>query len=103
MKKNEDVNNEEDEEEENETFFDSDVMKILANIVLCENEVQSETYTLLQNSFEDFFRTLVSNTFILKNNYGEEQINEEDLKVVISLWKNSPYESTNSLIQKIVV
>jgi len=96
---------EEDDEnldEEESMLFDKEVMKILINIVLEDIIIEDEVYRLLQRSFEDFFGVIVENACKLQKEYkGNEQITIEDLKMVISLWKSSPYEQGTSLINKL--
>jgi hypothetical protein len=95
-------NEEEDEDVGNDTFFDPAVMRILTNLVFGELVVNDETNMLLQKSFEDFFSILVSNACKIQREYKEQEpLSVQDLEVVFSLWQNSPYESSNSLIQKI--
>jgi len=98
--------NNEDEEENvgRDTFFEPAIMSILTNLVFGEFVVNDDTRMLLQKSFEDFFSILVSNACKLQHEYKEEEpISVNDLQLVLSLWQNSPYESSNSLIQKIVL
>jgi len=97
----------ENQDEENldndkDTFFDEELMRILCSMVLGDLKVNDETYYLIQKSFEDFFTILVSNACKIQKEYKDkEPVSVDDLKVVLSLWQNSPFESSNSLIQKI--
>jgi len=95
------------EDEENggfDSFFDPEAMRILTGIVFGDLKVNDETYTLIQKGFEDFFSILVCNACKLQKEYKEDEpVTVQDLKVVINLWQNSPYESSNSLIQKITL
>jgi len=89
-------------EEDDPMLFDKEVMKILINIVLEDIIIDDEAYSLLQRSFEDFFGVIVENACKLQKEYkGNEPITIEDLKMVISLWKSSPYEHGTSLINKL--
>jgi len=91
------------DEENDPMIFDNEVMKILINIVLEDIIIEGEEiYDLLQRSFEDFFGVIVENACKLQKEYkGTEPITTEDLKMVISLWKGSPYEQSTSLINKL--
>jgi len=91
----------EDEELENETFFDPAVIRILSNIVFGDIKVEEDVYVVLQNSFEDFFSLLISNACQIHKEYEQDYVNEEDLKVVLSLWQNSPFQSSYSLVKKL--
>jgi len=91
-------------DEENEPMiFDNESMKILINIVLEDIIIEGdEIYVLLQRSFEDFFGVIVENACKLQKEYkSTEPITTEDLKMVISLWKSSPYEQSTSLLTKL--
>jgi len=98
------MENDEEESLDKETFFDAEVMSILASFILGSSQEHHEIYSLLQRSFEDFFSIVVSNACKLQREYkDEEPLTVTDLKIVISLWQNSPYESSNTLIQKIIL
>jgi len=94
----------EDEEEKEITFFDPEVIKILIDTVRKDISISENVYKLIQSSFEDFFGLIVSNAVQLQKEYKEEEsVTVEDMKMVLMMWKNSPYNPNSCLVHRLNV
>jgi len=98
------LNNGVDEEDEKEVkyYFDCVTMKMLVDINSCV-KFEDGVYLLLQKSFEDFLYVLVQTTFSMKQLSEINNINVEDFRFVLNMWKNAPCNSTSILIQQILM
>jgi len=89
----------------NNSFLDKNVVRVLVeNVVQGQVTLAEDVYSIIHESYEDFLCTLLENALKLQREYKQgEEVSVEDFKLVLQMWKTSPCNTSNLLIQRLDV